>query len=94
MSSNISEDEQYLRELAYPEDQWVLGGQQWYTTGEAAEALGMSDETLRKFALSGAVPGAIQHDTKRIGWRFPRSGLIAYIAGQRRKTAARQHDAG
>lgn len=90
----MSDDERYLRELAIPEDAWVLGGQQWYTTGEAADYLGMSDETLRKLAASGVIPGAIQHETKRIGWRFPRSGLIAYLAAQRRRTAQRQRDAG
>jgi Helix-turn-helix domain len=89
----MTDDEKYLRDLDYPEDRWVLSGQQWYATGEAAEKLGVSDETLRKFAAGGAIPGAIQHDTRRVGWRLPRSGLIAYIAGQRRRTAERQHDA-
>ena len=88
----MTDDEKYLRDLGYAEDAWVLSGQQWYTTGEASEHLGMSDETVRKLAERGAIPGAIQHDTKRIGWRFPRSGLIAYLAGQRRNTEQRQRD--
>src|SRR5260370_919398 len=40
---SMSQDEEYLRSLAYPQDAWVLGGQQWYTALEAAEHLGVSD---------------------------------------------------
>lgn len=86
----MSEDEKYLRDLGYAEDAWVLSGQQWYTTGEVADHLGLSEGGVRSLADRGAIPGAILHDAKRIGWRLPRSGLIAYVAAQRRNTEQRQ----
>jgi hypothetical protein len=85
-------DEQYLRDLNYPEDQWVLGGQQWYTASEVADKLGLSDGGVRNMAERGEFPGAIQYPEKRTGWRIPRSGLIAFIAAQRRRTEARRDD--
>ncbi len=93
---SMSQDEEYLRSLAYPQDAWVLGGQQWYTALEAAEHLGVSDEYVRRLADKGAIPGAILHDVRRVGWRLPREGLIAYLATQRRHTEQRQRgtDAG
>ncbi len=87
-------DETFLRDLGIPEDAWVLGGQQWYTATEAAEHMAVSDEYVRRLAERGAIPGALMHDVKRIGWRLPRSGLIAYIAAQRRATQARGSGAG
>src|SRR6266851_3118780 len=93
---NMSPDEEYLRSLAYPQDAWVLSGQQWYTALEVAEHLGVSDEYVRRLADRGAIPGAILHDVRRVGWRFPRDGLITYLAGLRRNTEQRQRgtDAG
>lgn len=87
----MSEDEKYLRDLGYPQDAWVLSGQQWYTAVEVGKYLGISDDAARKLAEGGRVPGAILHD-RRIGWRFPREGMIAYIAEQRRRTEQRQRD--
>jgi excisionase family DNA binding protein len=86
----MTEDEKYLRDLGYAEDEWVLSGQQWYTAAEASAHLGFSDEYVRRLAEAGRIPGAILHDARRIGWRFPRSGLIAYLAEQRRNTEQRQ----
>ena len=85
----MSEDEKYLRDLGYPADTWVLSGQQWYTAVEVGKFLGISDDAARKLAENGRIPGAILHD-RRIGWRFPREGLIAYVAEQRRRTEQRQ----
>lgn len=90
--ADMSEDERYLRELGYPQDAWVLSGQQWYTALEVARELAISDEGARRLAQMGAIPGAIQHDIKRIGWRFPREGLIAYLASLHRKEEQRQRD--
>lgn len=87
-----TDDEQFLRDLNYAEDAWVLSGQQWYTAVEVAEHLGISDGGVRNLAERGEIPGAVLHDTKRIGWRLPRSGLISYLADQRRKTAQRQRN--
>lgn len=86
---SASADEQYLRELGYVADAWVLGGQQWYRAVEAAQHLGLSDDAVRTLAERGQIPGAILHDERRIGWRLPRSGLITYIARQRRRTEER-----
>jgi hypothetical protein len=86
----MNDDEQYLRDLGYSEDTWVLSGQQWYTTGEVAQHLGLSEGGVRNLAERGVIPGAILHDAKRIGWRLPRQGLIAYLAAQRRHTEQRQ----
>ena len=38
----MNEDEQYLRGRNFPEDAWVLSGQQWYTTSEAAKYMGVT----------------------------------------------------
>lgn len=86
----MTDDEKYLRDSGFPEDAWVLSGQQWYTAIEVAEHLGFSDEYVRRLAEGGRIPGAILHDARRIGWRLPRSGLIAYLAEQRRNTEQRQ----
>jgi Helix-turn-helix domain len=88
----LSEDEKYLRGLDFPQDAWVLSGQQWYTAVEVGKHLGISDDAARKLAEHGRIPGAILHDVRRIGWRFPREGLIAYLAEQRRRTEQRQRD--
>jgi hypothetical protein len=88
----MSEDEKYLRSLDYPQDLWVLGGQQWYTALEVARQLGISDEGARRLAQMGSIPGAVMHDAKRIGWRFPREGLINYLASLHRKEEQRRRD--
>jgi hypothetical protein len=62
----MSEDERYLRDLSYPQDAWVLSGQQWYTAVEVGKYLGISDDAARKLAEGARVPGAILHD-RRIG---------------------------
>jgi excisionase family DNA binding protein len=90
MSTPISADEQYLRNLDFPQDRWVLSGQQWYTATEAAKYLAVSDEYIRNLAEQGAIPGAILHSARRIGWRLPREGLIHYVAEQRRNTQRRR----
>ncbi len=43
--------------------------------GEAADLLGITEYTLRKFAREGKLPG------RKIGreWRFTRRSLLAYI---------------
>ena len=90
----MNDDEEYLRGLGIPEDAWVLSGQQWYATSEAAKYLGVSADVIRAAADRGAIPGAILHEA-RVGWRLPRSGLIHYLADQRRKTLERRgQDAG
>jgi hypothetical protein len=89
---DMSDDEKYLRDLAYPEDTWVLSGQQWYAASEIADRLGLSDGGVRNLAERGVFPGAIQYAEKRIGWRIPRSGLIAFIAAQRRNTQSKRND--
>jgi len=86
----VTEDEQYLRNLGRPEDVWVLSGQQWWTAADVARMLGISDEAVRSLAERGAIPGAILHDIKRVGWRLPRDGLITYLATQRRKVEERR----
>jgi hypothetical protein len=90
MSETQTDDERYLRTLGYAEDAWVLSGQQWYTAAEAAAKLGISHDAVSRLAETGAIPGALLHDVKRIGWRLPRSGLIAYVAHQRRHTEERK----
>ena len=86
-------DEQYLRALNYPEDAWALSDQQWYTVAEIAAKLAMSAGGIRNMAERDEFPGAIQYAEKRIGWRIPRSGVIAFIATQRRATSQRRVDA-
>ena len=88
----MSEDEKYLRELGYPQNDWVLGGQQWYTVSEAARHLGISDEGMRKLVEAGQVPGSLMHGVKRIGWRLPREGLVAYLAEAHRRVEQRRRD--
>src|SRR5262245_41069916 len=89
----VSNDEDYLRALARPEDGWVLSGRQWYTALAVSEHLAVSDEYVRRLGERGQIPGAILHE-RRVGWRLPRAGLITYLAQLRRHTAARQHQAG
>jgi predicted DNA-binding transcriptional regulator AlpA len=89
----MTTDEQYLRKLKYPEDDWALSDQRWYTASEVADKLGMSAITVRSFAARGEFPGAIQYAEQRLGWRIPRSGLITFIACRRRDTEQRQQDA-
>lgn len=88
----MSEDEQYLRDLGYPQNDWVLGGQQWYTISEVAEHLAISDEGVRKLVESGSMPGSLMHGIKRIGWRIPREGLIVYLANAHRRVEERRRD--
>jgi hypothetical protein len=83
-------DEKYLHKLGYAQDEWALSGQQWYTALEVAKHLGISDEGARKLAELGKIPGAVLHGVKRIGWRFPREGLIAYLAELHREADRRQ----
>lgn len=89
----MSDEEKYLRKLNYPVDEWVLNsGQQWYRAVEVAEGLGLSHDIITKLAEEGRFPGAILHDTKRIGWRIPREGVIHYLYDQRKKTEERRED--
>jgi len=85
-----AEDETYLRKLGYEQDKWALSGQQWYTALEVGRHLGISDEGARKLAELGMIPGAVLHGVKRIGWRFPREGLIHYLAELHREAERRQ----
>jgi hypothetical protein len=83
--AQLEEAEEYLRGLDLPEDDWIVKqGQQFYALGQAADNLfGLSVDAVRKRAEDGDIPGAIQLDERH--WRLPRSGLIYYIAQQRRR---------
>jgi Helix-turn-helix domain len=82
------DDEQYLRELAFPEDAWVLDGPPFYTATEVADHFGVTAGGVRSLAERGEFPGALLLSA-RSGWRIPRSGLIAYLARLRRETTVR-----
>jgi hypothetical protein len=90
----MSEDERYLRELNYEQERWALSGQQWYTAAELAKLLAISDEGVRKLGATGQIPGAVLHGRNRIGWRFPRQGIISYLAELHREQAERQKNTG
>jgi hypothetical protein len=59
---------------------WVTGNtKQWFKVSEVATGLNVSVETVRKWCESGKFPNAIKDDNPRIGWRIPRSSLIAFL---------------
>lgn len=88
----MTEDEKYLRKLGYPQDEWALSGQQWYTALEVAKNLGISDEGVRKLAQMDKFPGAVLHSLQRMGWRIPREGVIHYLAQLHREQEQRRRD--
>jgi hypothetical protein len=89
----MTDEEQYLRQLGYPVDEWILDtGQQWFRAVEVGEGLGLSHDVITKLAEGGAFPGAVLHDTKRVGWRIPREGVIHYLYEQRKRTEERQEE--
>jgi len=58
----MSDEEQYLRKLGYPGDEWILNsGQQWFRAVEVGEGLGLSHDSITTPAEGGAFPGAVIH---------------------------------
>src|SRR5215469_15690266 len=82
--AEFREAEEYLRELDLQEDDWIrTPGRQYFAIGDVVGKLfGLSIDGVRKRAEDGVIPGAVQLDERH--WRLPRSGLIYYIAQQRR----------
>lgn len=83
----LDKAEAFLKMLNLPEDDWIIKhGQQYFSIGEVVDKLfGLEVNGIRKRAEDGAIPGAIQLDERH--WRLPRSGLIYYIAEQRKRQA-------
>lgn len=72
-----------LREI--PEYDWLTGSDApWWTVEQVASHTGVSEETVRSRAKGGEIPGAIQYD-RPVGWRLPRSGLLAFYSERYRR---------
>lgn len=70
---------------AIPEYDWLTkSAQSWWTVAEVSLHTGVSHETVRSRCESGEIPGAIQYD-RPVGWRMPRSGLLAFYAERYRR---------
>ena len=88
----LADAEQYLRTLDLPEDRPFLdNGQQYYSVLQLVGKLfGMGESAIRDKAESGEIP----HATLAHGWKIPRSGVLYYIATQRREQTQRRANAG
>jgi hypothetical protein len=86
IDEEISQAEAYLR--SYPEFDWLTkNGQQWFRTQEVSDGLGIGEAAVRAICDRGEIDGAINYG-KPIGWRMPRTGLIMYLAGLKRRGMA------
>lgn len=60
---------------------WLINDtRMFWSPADLEPFLGISANTIRRWADSGLIPGAVDFGTA--GWRIPRSGLIIFLASR------------
>ena len=73
------EAEQILRST--PGYDWLINDtRMFWSPAELEPFLSVSANTIRRWADSGLIPGAVDFGTT--GWRIPRAGLMIYLASR------------
>jgi len=76
---NEHEAEKILRSV--PGYDWLLNdGRSFWTPQELEPFLGISFQTIRRWADAGVIPGSLNFGST--GIRIPRGGLMIYLAGK------------
>jgi excisionase family DNA binding protein len=68
------------------------GDDELLTTAEVAARLRVTEETVRRLARSGRLPGFVL--STKVGWRFPKRAVDAFIAEALRRQQERREEGG
>jgi excisionase family DNA binding protein len=62
------------------------------TTAEVAARLRVTEETVRRLARSGRLPGFVL--SAKVGWRFPKQAVDSFIAAALQRQQERRDERG